>query len=98
MQTEGLGGQQLKLQQPKLLLEILLVYKVRARPPAAATERGRGGKGLPAPRRGGPVGNGCSNNSLSSKRGKLKIDEMHRQLCCMSISLFFKARKLGKMI
>jgi hypothetical protein len=23
---------------------------------------------------------------------------MHRQLCCMSISLFFKARKLGKMI
>lgn len=53
MQTEGLGGQQLKINQPKVLLGILFLYKVgrtaprTAPPPLAAAAMGvlKGGNG-----------------------------------------------------
>ena len=50
MQTEGLGGQQLKINQPTVLLGIPLLYKVkRTRPPQLQQGQLRGGKGFPTP-------------------------------------------------
>lgn len=106
MQTEGLGGQQLKINQPDVLLGIPLLYKVETtRPPQLWRPWGRGGKGA-------QEGCTCSRPlwqrpSFEQGGAALRADEVQLSgpkwpengtvtlvdsKCCMSISLF-SARK-----